>query len=194
MSIPKLAILVSGSGTNMENLIRESQAGRIPAETALVVCDNPAAAAIQKAERLRVPAVLIDRKKFLSKEAFEAEIIKALENARVDWIILAGFMRILSQPFVAKYKGRIINIHPSLLPKFPGAHGIRDAFHAKEKETGVTVHFVDEGVDTGPVILQQALPIKPEDSLETLESKVHELEYKMYPEALRRVLSGKVKF
>ena len=190
----KLAIFVSGSGTNMENLIREIKAGRILTSAAVVICDKPGAAAIQKAENLQVPVALIDRKKFTSKEEFEAAINRELDKVKIDWILLAGFMRILSTEFVRRYKGKIINIHPSLLPKFPGVHGIRDAYEAKVKETGVTVHFVDEGVDTGPIILQRTLVVNAGETLESLEARVHELEYKIYPEALRLVLSGKVSF
>ena len=190
----RLALFVSGNGTNMENIIRQIQAGRIPAQAALVICDNPEAVAMRKAESLKVPVVLIDRKKFSVKAAFESEILRQLELQKIDLIILAGFMRILSPGFVKRCKGKILNIHPSLLPQFPGAHGIREAFLAKVKETGVTVHFVDEGVDTGPIILQRSLAVNPGETLDGLEAKIHELEYKIYPEAIRDVLSGKVKF
>lgn len=189
----KLAIFVSGSGTNMENIIRLIQKGEIEAEASVVICDKPGAAAIDKAKKLGVEVALIDRKKFSTKEEFEIEIMKVVNQKNIDYLVLAGFMRLLSVHFVTQYRGRIINIHPSLLPEFPGAHAIRDAFEAKSKMTGVTIHFVDEGVDSGPVILQQKVPVEAKDTLETLEAKIHEVEYKLYPEAIRRVLSGKVK-
>ncbi len=189
----KIAFMVSGNGTNMENLINDCHNGRIMAEASLVICDKPEAGAIKRAKNYGVPVAVVDRKAFAAKQAFEAEIIRKLEERKIDWVVLAGFMRILSSEFVRKYWGRLINIHPSLLPAFPGAHGIRDAFDAKVKETGVTVHFVDEGVDSGKIILQKKVPVDSGDTLETLEAKVHAVEYEIYPEALRLVLSGKVK-
>jgi len=193
MKKKKLAFMASGSGTNFEHLVLEIQAGRIDAEAALLVCDKPGAGVLARAQKLAVPFALVDRKAFASKEAFEEEILKRLEAAKPDFIILAGYMRILSDAFVLRWWGKIINIHPSLLPAFPGAHGIRDAFEAKVPETGVTVHFVDTGVDTGAVILQRKVPVLPEDTLETLEARVHETEYLLYPEALRLVLDGKIR-
>ena len=190
----KLAIFVSGSGTNMENLLKEIQAGRIPGvESVFVICDNPEAPALEKAKRYSVEVKLVERKKFASKAEFEAEIVRYLLEKKIDWIALAGYMKILSPEFVKQFWGRIINIHPSLLPAFPGGHAIKDAFEAKAGETGVTVHFVDQGVDTGPIILQKKVKVAPGDTLETLETKIHQVEYEIYPEALQLVLAGKVK-
>ena len=190
----KIAFLVSGSGTNMENLAREIKADRVPgAEARVVISDNPSAPAIEKAQKLGVEAVVLNRTKYKSKSEFEAALKHELEARRIDLIALAGFMRILSADFVRHFANRILNIHPALLPAFPGAHGIRDAFDAKVKETGVTVHFVDEGVDTGPVIVQKKVPVDPKDTLESLEAKIHAVEYQLYPEALRLVVSGKIK-
>jgi len=190
----RLALFVSGHGTNMENLIRRIQKKEIGCEAALVVSDNPKAAAIEKAKRLGVEVFLIERERFPSKEAFEAVILHELDKRKIDLIALAGFMKILSPAFVRRWRWRMINIHPALLPAFPGAHAIRDAFDAKAKETGVTVHFVDEGIDTGPVILQCRFQVNPEDTLESLEDKIHKVEYELYPEALRKVLAGEIKF
>ena len=190
----RVAIFVSGTGTNMENLIRKIQGGKVPGvEPALVISDNPGAGALEKAKRLGVEVSVLDRKRFESKEAFERAVLKKLEESKIDFICLAGFMRILSPAFVERYSGRLLNIHPALLPAFPGAHAIQDAFEAKVKETGVTVHFVDSGVDTGPVILQRKVPVSPQDTLETLEAKVHAAEYEAYPEALRLVVTGQIK-
>lgn len=189
----KIAIFVSGSGTNMENLIKKIQKGELQAEAALVVCDKPGAPAIDKAKRLGVEAALIERKNFAIQDEFEAAIAKKLEEKGVDYLVLAGFMRILGPFLVRRYLGRIINVHPALLPAFPGGRAIRDAFEAKVKEAGVTVHFVDEGVDTGPVILQRKVSVDPKDTLESLEAKIHAVEYELYPEALALVLSGKIK-
>ncbi|MDD5226630.1 MAG: phosphoribosylglycinamide formyltransferase, partial [Candidatus Omnitrophica bacterium] len=118
---------------------------------------------------------------------------ECLEAHKIDLVVLAGFMRVLTEGFVKKYQGRLINIHPALLPAFPGAHAIKDAWDAKVKETGVTVHFVDNGVDTGPIILQRKVPVLPGDTLETLEFRIHGLEYEIYPEALNLVLAEKAK-
>lgn len=187
----RLAFFVSGSGTNMENLVKGIHAGRIQALAALVLSDKQEAGAVSKADRLGVPVAIVNRRIYATKKDFEEAIAGHLEQRKIDLIILAGFMKILSPEFVRKYWGKIINIHPSLLPAFPGAHGIRDAFNAKVPETGVTVHFVDTGVDSGPIILQRKVPITPEDTLETLEAKIHAVEYEVFPEALRMVLSGK---
>ena len=189
----KIAFLVSGNGTNMENLVKEIQAGRIPdAKAAVVISDKPEAGALARAKKLGVETVVVDRKNFAAKTDFEKAMIHELESRGVHWIALAGFMRILSPDFVNHFHGRILNIHPSLLPAFPGGHSIKDAFDARVKETGVTVHFVDDGVDTGPIILQKKVAVEAKDTLESLETKVHAAEYEIYPEALRLVLSGKV--
>lgn len=186
----RLAIFVSGSGTNMENLVRKIRSQNLSYDPVLVVCDKPEAKALERAAALRVPCAVFDRKSFAAKEAFEQAILERLEAERVDLIALAGFMRILSADFVSRYAGRLINIHPSYLPAFPGGHAIRDAFDAKASETGVTVHFVTAEVDAGPVIVQRKVPILAQDTLETLEARIHEVEYDLYPEALRRLAEG----
>ena len=188
----RIAIFVSGSGTNMENLARKAQSGELDCEIALIVCDNPNAFALKRASQFRLEAFVIDRKSFKSKAEFDTSIDKKLVEKKIHVIALAGFMRILGPEFVRKWKGCILNVHPSLLPKYPGAYSIRDAFEAKEKETGVTIHFVDEGVDSGPIILQQKIPIKPADTLATLEERVHAAEYELYPKAVQLFLSGKL--
>ena len=187
----RVAIFVSGSGTNMENILQRIREGKIKAEAALVVSDNPQAYALKRAEQYDVECVVVDRKRLGSKESFEAEIHRHLERKKIDYIILAGFMRVLSPSFVQAFPNRILNIHPSFLPKFPGAHAIRDAWKAKMKKTGVTIHFVDEGVDTGAIILQREVSIEKADTLESLEKKIHAVEYELYPEAIHLVLSGK---
>ena len=188
----RLAIFVSGSGTNMENIAQKVRAGKLDCEIVLIVCDNPNAFALTRAARLGLETFVIDYKRFKSKAECESEITEKLKEKKVDGILLAGYMRILNPDFVKTWQWNILNIHPSLLPKYPGTHAIRDAFQAREKETGVTIHFVDEGVDTGPIILQRPVPIHPDDTLETLEARVHATEYELYPEAVRLFLSGKI--
>lgn len=189
----KLAIFVSGSGTNMENILQHIRDGKIKADPALILSDNLNAQAIQRAQKFGIQAAVVDRKKFDSKEKFEEAIRHQVDQRKIDFIILAGFMRILSPSFVKTYAGRIINIHPSYLPEFPGACAIRDAYENKGKllrsGTGVTVHFVTEDVDAGPIIKQERVPIRPDDTLESLEKRVHETEYKLYPEAINLVLN-----
>ena len=188
----RAAIFVSGSGTNMENIAKKAQSGELNCEIAAVVCDNPEAFALERAEKLGLETFLIERKNFKTKFEFETRITEYLKRNGIDFILLAGFMRILSPEFVRVWKGKILNIHPSLLPKYPGAHAIKDAFEAEEKETGVTIHFVNEEVDAGPIILQRRVPIEANDTLETLEARVHATEYELYPEAIRLFCAGKL--
>ena len=188
----RAAIFVSGSGTNMENIAKKAGAGKLSCDIATVVCDNPGALALKRAEKLGLEAFVIERKKFASKPEFEARITEHLKQKKIDVVLLAGFMRILGPEFVRNWQGRIINVHPSLLPKYPGAQAIRDAFEAQEKETGVTVHFVNEEVDRGPIILQRRVPIEAKDTLETLEARVHAAEYEIYPEAIELFCTGKL--
>lgn len=188
----RIAIFVSGSGTNMENIARRMQAGELDCEIALIVCDHPEAFALKRAAKFGLETFVIERKNFKSKTEFDAAISAKLKEKKIDLILLAGFMRILGPEFVRAWRWRILNIHPALLPKYPGAHAIQEAFEAKEKETGVTIHFVDEGVDTGPIILQRKVPIEPNDTLEMLETRVHATEYELYPEAIRLFLAGRL--
>ncbi len=189
----RIAFLVSGSGTNMANLIAKIQAGEISADPAIVISNKPGVKALEKAAALGVKTAVIDHKAYQERAAFDKALGECLEAHRIDFVVLAGFMRVLTEGFVKKYHGRLINIHPALLPAFPGAHAIRDAWEAKVKETGVTVHFVDSGVDTGPIILQRKVPVLSGDTLEILEARIHNLEYELYPEALKLVLAEKAK-
>lgn len=188
----RIAFLVSGSGTNMCNLVQRIKAGGIRAEAAIVISSKPGVKALEKAAALGVKTAVIDHKVYADRTAFDKALGDCIEKHKADLVVLAGFMRVLTEGFVKKYYGRLINIHPALLPAFPGAHAIKDAWDAKVRETGVTVHFVDTGVDTGPVILQRKVPVLPGDTLETLEARIHGLEYELYPEALTLVLEGKV--
>ncbi len=188
-----IAIFASGNGTNFSALITAIKRKRIKVRPALLICDNPDAFVIRRAQKAGVPVALIRREDFSDRDAFEDALIGALETHTIKGIILAGFMRVLSARFVARYKHRILNIHPSLLPAFKGAHAIRDAFEYGAKVTGVTVHFVDEKVDHGPIILQQAVVIRDNDTLESLEAKIHKTEHALYPEALRLFAEGRLR-
>ena len=188
-----LAVFVSGSGTNLENLAVKIKKGKLTnCQIALVVSDNPVALALKRAENYKLKTLVVCRKDFTLKEDFEAKIVAALKEHKIDFIVLAGFMRILSSNFVKQFHWKIINIHPALLPSFPGAHAIQDAWEAKAKETGVTVHFVNEGVDTGPIILQRNVMRILSDTLETFEQKIHEVEYELYPKAIQLLVDDRL--
>ena len=191
--LKNIAVFASGRGSNFSAIASSIKNKRIRANLALLVCDNPKAFVLKKAEKAKVKAVLVRRPDFSSKKDFEAEIIKHLKENNIDLIVLAGYMRILSAEFVNKYRGRIINIHPSLLPAFKGECGIKDAFDYGVKVTGVTVHFVDEHMDSGAIIVQQALPIKEKDTMISLEAKIHKIEHKLYPEAIKLFVKGKLR-
>ncbi len=193
-SVKKLAVFVSGSGTNLENLADSIRQSRLKnCEIRLVVTDNPQAKALERSKRFNLKSQIFDRKDFKTKADFENAILGSLKAEKIDFVVLAGFMRILSPEFIRAYPQRIVNIHPALLPKFPGAHAIQDAWNAKAKETGVTVHFVDEGIDTGPVIFQKKVVRLDSDTLESLEQKIHAAEYEVYPLAVQWLVDGKLK-
>ena len=188
-----IAVFASGKGTNFSAIIKAVKSGKINASLSLLVCDNPKAGAIGRAKRASIKVALVKREEFANKKDFENKIIAHLEENKIDLIVLAGFMRLLTPEFVGKYKGRILNIHPALLPSFKGTESIKDAFDYGVKVTGVTVHFVDEEMDHGPIILQKAAPIEEDDTLESLENKIHKLEHRLYPEAIRLFVEGKLK-
>jgi len=187
-----IAVFASGRGTNFAAIIRAVKKGKIKANLSLLVCDNPKAGAIGRARRAGIKVALVKREDFATKEDFEAKIIEHLEENKIDLIILAGYMRLVGPEILVKYKGRILNIHPALLPSFKGTEGIKDAFDYGVKVTGVTVHFVDEETDHGPIILQEALKLEEDDNLESLEAKIHKIEHKLYPEAIRLFVEGKL--
>jgi formyltetrahydrofolate-dependent phosphoribosylglycinamide formyltransferase len=167
--------------------------GRIPdAEIVAVVSDVPDAAGLERARRRGLPAFAVDHGKFGSRRDYETEVLRVLDEARPDLICLAGYMRILSPEFVARYRGRIVNIHPALLPKFRGLHAQKQALEAGETVSGCTVHYVDEGTDTGPVILQRTVPVLPGDTEESLSKRILVEEHRAYPEAIAEVLSGRL--
>jgi len=186
----RLAVLLSGRGSNFEAIADAVAAGAIKeAEVVAVISDVPGAAGLERARDRGLPAHAVDRRRFASRREHEAQILRILETARPDLICLAGYMRVLSPEFVAKFPRRILNIHPALLPKFPGLHAQRRALESGETVSGCTVHFVDEGTDTGPAILQRTVPILPGDTEESLSERILVEEHAAYPEAIARVLS-----
>lgn len=185
----KLAVFVSGRGSNLQALIEACEAGTIPAEISIVVSNNPKAKALERADRHKIPWALLE-----NGPSLERDLLRLLARNGIDLICLAGFMRILSAEFVSRFPRRILNIHPSLLPKFPGLQAQRQALEAGERESGCTVHFVDEGVDTGPIIAQGRVPILKEDTVETLSARILEEEHRLYPEAIRRIATQDLKW
>jgi len=191
--LPSLAVFCSGQGSNLQAIINAIRAKKLLARIVFVLSDQPQAKALKRARRFGIEARTINPKEFSDRAAFEEALIELLDARRVDFVCLAGFMRILSPVFVRHYPNRILNIHPALLPAFPGAHAVRDALSWGAKITGVTVHFVDEHIDHGPIILQEAVEILPKDNEERLFARIHRVEHKLYPEAIRLVLGGRVK-
>jgi len=187
----RIGVLLSGRGSNFEALADSVAAGRIPnAEIAIVISNRENAPGIEKAQARQIPARVIPSRG-LEREAYDKLVIAALEEKKVDLVCLAGYMRLLSAAFVAAYRGRILNIHPSLLPAFPGLESQRQAIEHGAKFSGCTVHFVDENLDAGPIILQAAVPIRDDDTPETLSERVLKEEHRIYTEAVRIVLEGR---
>ena len=187
----KLGVLCSGRGTDLQSIIDAIDSGYLDAQISIVLTDKPNVGALARAEKAGIKNLCVDRKNFSTRADFEAELLKHLEG--VDLVILAGFMRILSAEFVRRYEGRLMNIHPSLLPAFPGAHAHRDVLAYGAKISGCTVHFVDEGTDSGPIILQAAVEVFEDDTEETLAARVLEQEHKIYPRAIKLFIDGRLK-
>ncbi|MEO0246371.1 MAG: phosphoribosylglycinamide formyltransferase [candidate division WOR-3 bacterium] len=183
-----IVILASGNGSNFEAIVRKIVKNNWPIKVKALITDNPLAYAIKRARRLKVPTIILDYKSFKSKEDYNKTLLEKLEDLKPDLIVLAGYMRILPPFIVEMFRYRIINIHPALLPAFPGLNAIERAYRAGCKITGITIHYVDEGVDTGPIIEQAALRIRKGESLEELERRIHRLEHRYYPEVIRRLL------
>ncbi len=184
-----VAVFVSGSGTNLQAVI---DSGIESANIAVVVCDTPGVLAIERARKHRIPVELVNSRDFESREEFERQIVTKIHRYDIELVVLAGFMRILTPYFIGRFKDRIINIHPSLLPSFPGTNSVIQALDYGVKQTGCSVHFVREEVDVGPIILQAVVPVDEEDTEETLLEKVHAQEHRILPEAIRLFCEGKL--
>ena len=182
-----IAIFASGNGSNFEAIVSAVQAGEINASVSLLVCDKPGARVISRAESHGIETFAFMPKGYADKAAYEAEILDRLQAAGVQFMVLAGYMRLISKTLLAAYPERIINIHPSLLPHFPGKDAIGQAYRSGARETGVSVHYVDEGMDTGPVIAQRTVEIKAGDTLETLEQNIHRVEHALYIQTLKEL-------
>jgi phosphoribosylglycinamide formyltransferase-1 len=182
----RVAVLASGSGTNLQALLDDRA---IRPWIALVVSDRAEAYALERARRARVGTAVVPA----APGAFDGELVELLRAHDVDVVVLAGFMRIVGASFVRAFEGRILNVHPALLPAFPGAHAVADALAHAVKVTGVTVHLVDEEVDHGPIVFQEAVAVRDDDVLETLEPRIHEVEHRLLPAAVRALVEGRLK-
>ncbi|WP_456272593.1 phosphoribosylglycinamide formyltransferase [Bacillus sp. AK031] len=182
-----IAVFASGSGTNFQSIVDSVHSGKLQAKIEMLVCDKEEAFVIERAKAAGIATFVFNPKDYSSKAEFEQEIAGKLQGRGVDFIVLAGYMRLIGPVLLEQFSGRIVNIHPSLLPAFPGKDAIGQAINAGVKITGVTVHFVDEGMDTGPIIAQEAVRVSPFDTRATLHRKIQEMEHHMYPETLTHI-------
>lgn len=180
----KIAVLASGRGTNLEAILEAEKRGAIAGRVELVISDRSAAPALEKAERSGVRTLFLNPREYAGRESYDRALVDELKAARIDLVALAGFMRLLSAHFVSVFPLQILNIHPSLLPAFPGTDGVEQAFAYGVKVTGCTVHFVDEGLDSGPIILQEAVPVIQKESVKTLHERIQAVEHRLYPTAI----------
>ena len=188
-----IAVLCSGSGTNLHAIIDNVKSGHIPAKIALVLSDNKNAFALKRAKKAGIETLALNPEGYNAREDFDKELVKNLKKRNVELIVLAGFMRLLSPYFIKKYKNKIMNIHPALLPSFKGTRAIKDALQYGVKVTGPTVHFVDEHLDHGPIIAQKCVEVSDNDTEEALLGRVHKEEHNIYPEAIKLFVEGKLK-
>ncbi len=188
----KLGVLVSGRGSNLQAIIDAIEAKKIKAEIAVVISDVPGAFALERAKKHGIKTAVVDGKEYQDKSSYEKKIIKTLVESDIDLVCLAGYMRLLSPEFVKAFAGRMMNIHPALLPAFPGLHVQKKALEYGVKFSGCTVHFVDEGCDTGPIIIQAAVPVLDDDTEDTLSARILEQEHRIYPEAIRLYSEGRL--
>jgi phosphoribosylglycinamide formyltransferase 1 len=188
----KLGVLISGNGSNLQSIIDHIEKGSLKAVIKIVISNNPDAAGLKRAEKHSIPWVVLKHSDFKSKEDFDLKLIKTLKDNGVDLVVLAGFMRIISPAFLKAFSHKIMNIHPALLPSFPGLHGQKQAIDYGVKFSGCTVHFVDDGVDTGPVIIQSVVPVLDDDTEESLSARILKEEHKIYPRAIQLFADGKI--
>ncbi|MDR6225871.1 phosphoribosylglycinamide formyltransferase [Desmospora profundinema] len=187
-----IAVFASGSGSNFEALVERSRKQYWPEPISLLICDRPDAGALERAARLNVPAVAFRPKDYEDKAAYERDVLAKLKEYKIQWVVLAGYMRLVGPTLLDAYPWRILNIHPSLLPAFQGKDAVRQALEYGVRWTGVTVHWVDEGMDTGPIIDQKPVLVEPDDTMETLQRKVQFVEHNLYPAVMYKLLTGRI--
>jgi phosphoribosylglycinamide formyltransferase-1 len=186
-----LAVFVSGSGTNLQSIIDNTENGAIDAKVALVLSNEPDAYGLVRAKNHGIPTAVVNHRDYKTRTDFEDALIDALSAHPIDLICLAGFMRVLTPHFLGRYPRKVINIHPALLPSFPGTQGQQDAFDYGVRFTGCTVHFVDAGVDTGPIIIQAVVPVMPDDTKDALQKRILAQEHIIYPQAIQYIAQGR---
>ena len=191
MSRVRVAVLISGSGSNLQAILDAAAAPDYPAEVALVLSNKADAFGLERARRAGVPTDVLSHRG-LAREAYDAALVERLQAAGVQWVCLAGFMRIVTPVLLGAFPGRVLNIHPALLPAFPGLHGQAQAFDAGVRVAGATVHLVDEGTDTGPIIAQGVVPVLPDDDADRLAARILTVEHRLYPMALRWAAEGRL--
>lgn len=184
----KIAVFASGSGSNFQAIAEAVQRGALEAEIALLICDRRGAQVLERAERLGISAVCLEPGRFPDKQAYERAVLEALQEHQAAFIVLAGYMRLIGPVLLEAYEGRIVNVHPSLLPAFPGKDAVGQALEAGVETTGLTVHFVDAGMDTGKIIAQEAVRVSPGDTRETLQRRIQQTEHRIYPAVLQELL------
>ncbi len=189
---PSIAVLISGSGSNLQAIIDASERGEIPCRVGIVISNKTDAYGLVRAKKHGIPTEVVDHKKFSTREEFDAKLVEIIRGTGAELVCLAGFMRVLTPVFVRAFPNRILNIHPALLPSFPGTHGPGQALSYGVRFSGCTVHFLDEGVDTGPVIVQAVVPLYDDDTEETLAARILVQEHRIYPMAIRLFFSGKL--
>jgi phosphoribosylglycinamide formyltransferase-1 len=188
----KLGVLISGSGSNLQSIIDHIEKGSLNAVIKIVISNNPDAYGIIRAKKHGLHVLILKHEDFKTREDFDLELIETLKSSNVELVVLAGFMRILTSAFLRAFPQRIINIHPALLPAFPGTHVQKQALEYGVKFSGCTVHFVDEGVDTGPIIIQSVIPVLDDDTEETLAARILKEEHRIYPQAIQFYSDGKI--
>jgi phosphoribosylglycinamide formyltransferase-1 len=193
MSDLRLGILASGRGSNFQSIIDAINSKKLKAEIAILITDNPSAFAIERAKKHGIEHIIVSPESYYSKDDFFLKIAEELKERKVGLVILAGFMRIVRKPLLDSFPNMIMNIHPALLPSFPGLHGQKQALDYGVRISGCTVHFVDEGMDTGPIIIQAAVAVLQKDTEETLSERILKLEHQIYPEAIRLFSEGRIK-
>lgn len=189
-----VAVFASGNGSNFQSIVESAQKEKWSEPISLLICDQPKAKVLERAKKLSVPYQVVDPKTFSSKAAYEAKVLSYLKEYQIRWIVLAGYMRLIGPTILNEYEGKIVNIHPSLLPAFPGLNAIEQAFAYPVKISGVTIHFVDEGMDTGPIIAQEAVLIEEHDTIETLRAKIQQVEHRLYPQVVNQLIQGKIPY
>jgi phosphoribosylglycinamide formyltransferase-1 len=188
----KLGVLISGSGTNLQAIIDAIEEGELHAAIAIVIASRPDAYGLVRAREVGLPTASMTKEAYHDPLQADVAIAKMLKDARVDYVVMAGYMRKVCQPLLEAFPDRIINLHPALLPSFAGAHGIADAFDHGVKVTGITIHFANAVYDEGPIIAQRAINVEENDTLESLEERIHALEHALYPEVLQLIAEGRV--